>query len=134
MSKWGRPSNFAGVQYVSKKDTAVAKSNGEQKPDNQAKKYAQNTARSDFERVNGELQSDINKALDGGCVYLPNFFCKTEDLTLFQQLKAELEQYPEFSMVKWSQHFKHENPDFSPTFKVLLDKMSNHFDVEVPIN
>ena len=103
MSKWGRPSNFGGVQYVAK--STPAKTN-EQKPDNQAKKYAQNTAKSNFERVNSELSADIDKALHGGCFYLPNFFCKTDDLTYFSQLKADLDKFPEFAMVKWSQHFK----------------------------
>jgi len=34
-------------------------------------------------------------------------------------------------MINWSKHFKHENPDFSPTFNEIIEKMSNYFDVEV---
>jgi hypothetical protein len=34
-------------------------------------------------------------------------------------------------MVNWSKHLKHENPEFSPTFKRIVDEMSAHFDVEV---
>ena len=34
-------------------------------------------------------------------------------------------------MVKWNQHFKHENPDFSETFNEVIKKMTNHFNVEV---
>ena len=93
--------------------------------------------------------------LEGHCIYLPHFFCTGSDLTLLQSLKADLEQYckerrkinpeeeedeapgntPKGSvaegMVNWSKHLKHENPDFSPTFKKIIDQMSEYFDVEV---
>ena len=127
---WGRPGN-SNFKYVKKDSTPTTTTNNEVKPGNQAKKYAQNLARSDFERLNGELQADLNKVLSGGCVYLPNFYCKTDDLEIFNQLKAELDKHPEFNMVKWSQHYKHENPDFSATFNKILKQMSDHFDVEV---
>eukprot|EP01121_Diplochlamys_sp_Union-15-3_P016980 TRINITY_DN5891_c0_g1_i1.p1 TRINITY_DN5891_c0_g1~~TRINITY_DN5891_c0_g1_i1.p1 ORF type:complete len:262 (+),score=34.30 TRINITY_DN5891_c0_g1_i1:145-930(+) len=34
-------------------------------------------------------------------------------------------------MVNWSKHFKHENPDFSQTFKEVIRRLSEYFDVEV---
>jgi hypothetical protein len=33
-------------------------------------------------------------------------------------------------MVNWSKHLKHENPEFSPTFKTIVGQMAAHFDVE----
>lgn len=36
-------------------------------------------------------------------------------------------------MINWSQHFKHENPDFSATFQAIVTKMADYFDVEVLI-
>lgn len=34
-------------------------------------------------------------------------------------------------MVNWSQHLKHEDPDFSGTFNQILKEMSDYFDVEI---
>jgi len=34
-------------------------------------------------------------------------------------------------MVNWSKHLKSENPDYSATFKRVVDAMSTYFDVEV---
>lgn len=34
-------------------------------------------------------------------------------------------------MINWSQHFKHENPDFSITFKSIVQRLSDYFDLDV---
>lgn len=34
-------------------------------------------------------------------------------------------------MINWSKHLKHENPDFSQTFKKIITDMAEYFDVEV---
>ena len=34
-------------------------------------------------------------------------------------------------MINWSKHLKHENPEFSETFKRVTDAMAAHFDVEI---
>ena len=34
-------------------------------------------------------------------------------------------------MVQWSRHSKHENPEFSETFREIVRRMSEYFDVEV---
>lgn len=97
---------------------------------NQVKKYTNSLIKSDIDKVNADLQYDIQKNLNNGCTYLPNFFCKTEDKTIFNKLKNELDNQTS-QMVKWSQHFKYENPDFSPTFNSIVKSMAEYFKVEV---
>eukprot|EP00854_Cymbomonas_tetramitiformis_P013479 gene13478-15929_t len=87
--------------------------------------------KSEIARTDGQLLDDFEKVLEGGCIYLPNFFCASEDLTHLHELKRDLEADKEQGMVDWSKHLKHENPDFSRTFQQLLNKMETYFDVEV---
>lgn len=32
-------------------------------------------------------------------------------------------------MIDWSRHLKHENPDFSPTFNGIVNRLGDYFDV-----
>ena len=34
-------------------------------------------------------------------------------------------------MINWSQHLKHENPDFSKTFNTIVDALGIYFDLHV---
>ena len=88
--------------------------------------------KSQFNRFyDSTLINDYKKILDGNCIYLPNHFCKTDDLTIFNQLQKEIEENKDYDFVDWSKHKKHENPEFSPTFNDVIEKLKTHFNVEV---
>eukprot|EP00466_Bigelowiella_natans_P001138 jgi/Bigna1/54764/estExt_Genewise1Plus.C_430001 len=56
------------------------------------------------------------------------------DFSILKRLALDLEQRgtgKEGGMINWSKHLKHENPEFSPTFKAVIESMSDYFDVEV---
>ncbi|KAF8821798.1 hypothetical protein IE077_001536 [Cardiosporidium cionae] len=38
---------------------------------------------------------------------------------------------PEHKLTAWSRHCIHENPQFSPTFRFILDQLEKYFDVEI---
>ena len=99
---------------------------------NRADKYARSLIRSEADRYcNTDLMEDYNKILNGGCYYLPNFFCETPDRTIFEEIKKDIENNNDHKFVPWSKHYKHENPEFSDTFNKIVQKMADHFDVEV---
>lgn len=102
--------------------------NDQNKNQNQALKYTNTIMKSQMAIVNGSLNTDYDKILKGGCTYLPNFFCNTTDLTIFESLKKEINLN---GMVNWSKHFKHENPNFSNTFNEIVKKMATHFNIEI---
>jgi len=108
------------VKFIPRKDRP--------KNRNQAGKYAKNMIKSERERYVSGLGSEYRKILDNGAVYLPSFFCRKKDYTLFNKLFDELKNN---DVVGWSKHYKFENPDFSPTFNEIVDKMAKHFNVDV---
>lgn len=97
---------------------------------NQIYKYAKTILRNEYTRVHPKLRNDLEYIFSGGAVYIPNGCCSTEDRTWMNALCTELKSYSgEF--VQWSKHLKHENPDFSPTFKLVIDKLSELFNVDI---
>mgnify|MGYP001240530347 CR=1 FL=1 len=100
----------------------------QQNHQNQAIKYTGSIMKSEFAIMHCSLSDDYEKILKGGCIYLPNYFCATDNTIIFENLKKEIDFN---GMVNWSKHFKHENPTFSKTFNEIVDKMANHFNVEV---
>ena len=73
--------------------------------------------------------------LRGEAIYLPNFHCAKRDYALLAGLAKDMEEHESASegggMINWSKHLKHENPEFSETFKRVTDAMAAHFDVEI---
>lgn len=98
---------------------------------NQVGRYAAKVMRSEFNRVNAHLAMDIQAAIEGHAIYLPNLLCGKYDYSILRALAADLETGLENGMVTWSRHLKHEDPDFSPTFKAVIQQLSAYFDVEV---
>jgi len=98
---------------------------------NKVSQYTSKLVKSDIDKVNGELILDYEKVLKGGCIYLPNYFCSIDNLTLFNKLIEEIDTNTDFGLVKWSKHFKHENPTFSETFNDIIKRMADYFKVEV---
>ena len=63
---------------------------------------------------------------------LPNFFEQTIDRTILKKLKQEIEDSNDIcELVEWSKHFKFENPTFLPTVNDIVNKMKEHFNVDV---
>jgi hypothetical protein len=90
--------------------------------------------------MDGQLLTDIQSVMEGGCIYLPGFFCAAKDFGLLAALTRDLEAHAATNneegdssgkLINWSQHLKHENPDFSPTFQGILKRMDEYFDVEI---
>eukprot|EP00397_Hematodinium_sp_SG-2012_P050780 GEMP01059194.1.p1 GENE.GEMP01059194.1~~GEMP01059194.1.p1 ORF type:complete len:233 (+),score=46.87 GEMP01059194.1:82-780(+) len=77
--------------------------------------------------TNGSLALDVQKCLEGGAIYHPNFACAQDDYSLFNAIKSELP--PE--TIDWSRHLKHENPELSSTFTGLQRKIEEYFDFDV---
>lgn len=103
-------------------------SNTDSKARNSALAYASNILKSEIAMTTPSIVSDYDLILKGGCTYLPNFFCKTIDSEIFNKLKSELDAA---TMIKWSSHFKFENPEFSGTFNQIVKQMADHFKVKV---
>eukprot|EP00808_Paulinella_micropora_P000271 g45312.t1 len=98
---------------------------------NAARKYVGRLVRSERAQVNAQLQEDFQNVLQGQAVYLKSFFCAKSDFTLLQGLLQDLQANAGSGMVNWSRHLKHENPDFSPTFRRIIATLAHYFDVEV---
>ena len=94
-------------------------------------KYATQLFKSDYLKTNPDLLNDFTTILDGNCIYLPNFFCGCNDYNILLELAQDLETNMSSGMVSWSKHFKYENPDFSPTFRKIVNRMADHFDIEI---
>jgi len=114
---WGQKNS---TQFKYTKNNATTK--------NDTLKYACNLLKSEFALVNSSIQDDYLAILNGGCSYLPNLFCQENDLSIFSKLKNEIDCG---QVVNWSKHFKCENPEFSETFNIIVNKMAEHFNVEI---
>ena len=93
-------------------------------------KYANNLIKSDYMKCNPDIYTDFQNILDGECIYLPNFFCEINNYDILLRLVDELKNNNS-GMISWSKHMKYENPDFSPTFNEIIQKMSDYFDTEI---
>ena len=106
----------------------AASSLKEGEPRNQIGKYASKVMRSEFNRVNATLSLDVQQAIEGHCIYLPNLLSPKFEYSILQSLAHELEEGLETGMIAWSKHLKHEDPDFSATFKAVIKQL----DVSTP--
>jgi len=98
---------------------------------NEAGKYASRMMKSEIAQTDGKLWSAYQLLVKGQAVYLPHFFCEKDEFTYLKSLTDDLQKNAGEGMINWSQHLKHENPDFSPTFQEIVQKMSDYFDVEI---
>ncbi|ELR23921.1 uncharacterized protein ACA1_074880 [Acanthamoeba castellanii str. Neff] len=94
---------------------------------NQARNFASKMLKSEIAQCDSQLMGDFQSILQGGCIYLPNFFCGAKDFALLQSLSRDLEKDAGEGMINWSKHLKHENPAFSPTFNDIIKKMADYF-------
>lgn len=102
---------------------------------NQAVAFALKVLKSESVRYDATLMKDMVSVFEGNSIYLPNFFCSNSNLELFNSLKNELQQYAQTvdgdGLVHWSKHSKHENPEFSGTFNMIVKELAEYFDLEV---
>eukprot|EP00026_Physarum_polycephalum_P011606 Phypoly_transcript_11841.p1 GENE.Phypoly_transcript_11841~~Phypoly_transcript_11841.p1 ORF type:complete len:310 (+),score=70.31 Phypoly_transcript_11841:85-1014(+) len=98
---------------------------------NEAGKYASRMMKSEIAQTDGKLWSAYQLLVKGQAIYLPNFFCEKDDFKYLQALSQDLQKNAGEGMINWSQHLKHENPDFSPTFQEIVQKMADYFDLEI---
>ena len=121
MSGWGNKNgNSRQFTYVSSQSSN----------ENKALKYASAIVKQQLisTNINTNILDDYNEIIKNGCIYIPNFFGETNDMTIFNKLKSEIDLG---KMVDWSKHQKYENPEFSITFREIIDKMAKHFNVKV---
>lgn len=75
---------------------------------------------------NHKNQELHEKILKNGCIYIPNYICESNDYTIFNDLKSEIQNQ---NPIEWSKHLKYENPDFSQTFNKIVDKLCAEFNI-----
>ena len=101
---------------------------------NMAGAFARKALRDEFSKSDGTLMSDFESVLSGECIYLPEFHCPANDFSLLAGLARDMEAHGAEGgegMINWSKHLKHENPEFSRTFKKIVRELSAYFDVEI---
>src|SRR3989338_5339156 len=107
-------------------------------PKNWAPKFAASLLKSS-QSLDGKLAADFELLRGGEAMYLREWGCGKNDLSLLQELSTELVQAvggkekdgEKTGLVQWSKHMKWEQPDFSLLFQRLVGRMAAHFDVEV---
>ena len=101
---------------------------------NMAGAFARKALRDEFSKSDGTLMSDFESVLSGECIYLPEFHCAANDFALLAGLARDMEAHGAEGgegMINWSKHLKHENPEFSGTFKKIVHELGAYFDVEI---
>ena len=100
---------------------------------------------SESKRVDAGLSETVSKIVSGNAVYIEGFHCEEDDFRLLEQLAEDLEEsrYSTTSskrkgeedfgggVMNWSKHLKQENPEFSETFRTVVERMASYFDVDV---
>jgi len=119
MKKWGQLNDSIKFVYVKPTEDKV----------NQANKYSSNLIKSEFDRYyNQKILYDYEILMKDNCVYYPEYICGRDDYILFNKLKEELKNN---DIVSWSKHNKYENPAFSKTFNMIVEKMAEDFKITV---
>ena len=114
---------------------------------NSIAKYATAILRggSESKRVDAGLSETVSKIVSGNAVYIEGFHCEEDDFRYLEQLAEDLEEsrYSTTSskrkgeedfgggVMNWSKHLKQENPEFSETFRTVVERMASYFDVDV---
>ena len=114
---------------------------------NSIAKYATAILRggSESKRVDAGLSETVSKIVSGNAVYIEGFHCEEDDFRYLEQLAEDLEESrystttskrkgeEDFGggVMNWSKHLKQENPEFSETFRTVVERMASYFDVDV---
>lgn len=98
---------------------------------NKIQKYKGNICNNVLDRYNSDIHTKFYKVIETDCYYFPNFFCKKNDRFIFEKIKTELEESELGTMVEWSKHHKHENPENLKIFNKIITEMSELFNVDI---
>ena len=126
---------------------------------NSIAKYATAILRggSESKRVDAGLSETVSKIVSGNAVYIEGFHCEEDDFQTLEQLAEDLDNTSRYlgstskrkeeeeeeeeeedvgggfegGVVNWSKHLKQENPEFSETFRTVVERMASYFDVDV---
>lgn len=94
---------------------------------NQSAIHSSGIIKSQVDRFSRNMNEEFLKTIKANTIYLPHFLTPASDLTIFNQLEKEMKDH----VVAWNKHTKHEDPTFSPTFNSIVQRMADHFNVEV---
>eukprot|EP01088_Endostelium_zonatum_P015351 TRINITY_DN3721_c0_g1_i1.p1 TRINITY_DN3721_c0_g1~~TRINITY_DN3721_c0_g1_i1.p1 ORF type:complete len:326 (-),score=107.01 TRINITY_DN3721_c0_g1_i1:14-991(-) len=98
---------------------------------NEILQYASKMMKNPIAFTDSQLTEDYQLLVNGHAFYLPHFFCESSDYSYLENLTADLQLLPSNSLTNWSKHFKHENPDFSPTFRSIIQILAEYFNVDI---
>ena len=108
---------------------------------NKSDVFTTNLFKSNYEQSNPKY-SECMALLRKGCCYIPNFFGRPNNNGIFDSLKSEIESKciddddndeveANGERIRWSKHFKIENPQNSYTFNQIVKELTDHFRIEV---
>jgi hypothetical protein len=90
---------------------------------------------SESKRVDANLLDSVAEMVSGNAVYIERFHCEESDYETLERLAKDLDECSkeeeEEGMINWSKHLKRENPEFSETFRTVVERMAEYFDVDV---
>lgn len=98
--------------------------------------YTTTILTSEAARSDGVLANHVGTVLNGHCFYHKNMLCPVDDYTLLHTLLQELYDHEKAkgdtnSILHWNNHYKYEDPSFSPTFQLICKWLGEYFDLEV---
>ena len=74
---------------------------------NQISKYTRRLFHNELDKFNCKQQLEFNNVLDKGCVYIPEYYCKKRDKTVYHALIDEINNMGDSEfMINWSKHHK----------------------------
>jgi len=130
MSYQYRKKSYEAVPSSSSKTTSKSFTNSITKYASQALKG------SESKRVDANLLDSVAEIVSGNAVYIERFHCEEDDYETLERLANDLDECSsaeeeEEGMINWSKHLKQENPEFSETFRTIVERMAEYFDVDV---
>ena len=130
MSYQYRKKSYEAVPSSSSKTTSKSFTNSITKYASQALKG------SESKRVDANLLDSVAEIVSGNAVYIERFHCEEDDYETLERLANDLDECSsaeeeEEGMINWSKHLKQENPEFSGTFRTIVERMAEYFDVDV---
>ena len=85
--------------------------------------------------MDANLLDSVAEIVSGNAVYIERFHCEESDYETLERLANDLDECSkeetEEGMINWSKHLKRENPEFSETFRTVVERMAEYFDVDV---
>ena len=130
MSYQYRKKSYEAVPSSSSKTTSKSFTNSITKYASQALKG------SESKRVDANLLDSVAEIVSGNAVYIERFHCEEDDYETLERLANDLDkcssaEEEEEGIINWSKHLKQENPEFSETFRTIVERMAEYFDVDV---